>query len=897
MFAELWSDLRYRARALMRRADVERELADELHFHLEREADKFERAGMSRQQALREARLRFGGVEQAKEASRESRGTAFIERLAQDVRYAIRGLRARPAFTAGVVLTLGLGIGANAAMFGIVDRLLFRPPPFLRDADHVHRVYLTRTRDHIDRTTDDMQFPRFLDLVRWTHDFASAAAFSSWRMAVGDGDGARIRQVVGASASYFAFFDARPAVGRFYTAAEDSVPLGMPVAVLGYGFWQTEYAGRADVLGRQLRIGHTLCTIVGVAPAGFHGFEEERDPAVYIPVTTFGVDARGRGYATNYGFQWMAMVVRRRPEVSVTAATADLTGAFRHSWVVQSSIETELPPVESVRPRATLAPVQRDRGPLAGPEAKVVASIGGVALAVLLIACANVANLLLARAVGRRREITLRRALGVTNARLVQQLLTESAVLAISGGALGLGLAQWGGGLLRHLFLPPDFAAGVITDRRTLFAALAATVMAAMVTGLAPIVDGMRASLSHPLAAGGRDTGLRSSRLRATLLVIQATLSVVLLVGAGLFVRSLQRVRAERLGYDVDPLLMITDNTRGVQFAPAERLALEQRLVETGRTIPGVTGATIVSSVPFWGFEGRDLFVAGVDSVSLLGNFDMQAANADYFRTTGTRLLRGRAFDERDGATAPRVVVVSQGMAQVLWPGQEALGKCIRIASPDSTCATVIGIAEDLHLHTLRDAHEYMYYIPIAQHGEPEGMLLVRVAGNAADYAEVVRRGLQRVMPGASYVTAAPFREAVDPQMRSWRVGATMFVAFGGLAMALAGVGLYSVIAYCVAQRRRELGVRLALGASQPGIVALVMRGGLQLVVIGIGLGGAIARMGGRWIESLLFQERSSDPVVYLFVAGVLAVIALVASVVPALAAARVDPNIALRSE
>ena len=897
MLTELWNDLRYRLRALFRRADLERELDEELRFHLERETDKYQRAGMSGADAMRRARIAFGGIDATKEQSRETRGTFVIETIIHDIRYALRGMRARPAFAAGVIVTLALGIGANAGMFGIVDRLLLRPPTFLRDADHVHRVYLRRTRDRVVRTDDGFQFPRFLDLVRWSHDFSDAAAFSSRRLAVGDGDAARVRQVVGASASYFDFFDAKPVLGRYYTSAEDSIPLGTPVAVLGFGFWQTEFGGRVDVLGQQLRVGHTLCTIIGVAPRGFHGFEEEHDPAVYIPVTTFGMDARGKSYVTNYGFHWIGAVVRRKAGVSISAANADLTAAYQRSWLAELAVEKEQAPLASARPMAIAGPVQPERGPLAGPEARVVTWVGGVTLIVLLVACANVANLLLARALARRREIALRRALGVSNARLLQQLFIESCVLATLGGLLGLLIAQWGGGLLRALFLPPEFKASVVTDSRTLIVTLALTLVTALLIGITPLFDATRPSLSPMLVGAGRDTGLRSSRSRSALLVLQATLSVVLLVGAGLFVRSLQRVRALRLGYDVDPVLIVVEQERGLVLTPAQRLALENRLVESARSVPGVVGASIVSSVPFYGFEGRALFVAGIDSVDVLGNFDMQAANPDYFRTVGTRLLSGRAFDEHDDAKSPRVVVVSQGMANALWPGQEPLGKCIRIAARDSSCATVIGVSEDLRLHTLRDAHEFMYYIPIAQHGEPEGMLLVRVAGEATDYVERVRRQLQRTMPGSSYVIVEPFRNIVDGELRSWRLGATMFVAFGALALVLASVGLYSVIAYGVAQRRRELGVRIALGASTSSVVRLVIHGGIRLVTLGIALGVTIALLGGRAIASLLFQESPTDPVVYVVVGVVLLVAALVASILPAFVAARVDPSIALRAD
>lgn len=536
---------------------------------------------------------------------------------------------------------------------------------------------------------------------------------------------------------------------------------------------------------------------------------------------------------------------------------------------------------------------------------KVVVWITGVALIVLLIACANVANLLLARAITRRREIALRLALGVSRSRLMRQLLTESLVLATLGGIVGLATARWGGGILRALFLPPDFATTTLADSRTLVVALVTTVGAAIITGIAPITQALRYKLAHALSAGGRDAGAQSSALRTGLLLFQATLSVVLLVGAGLFARSLHNVRVSHLGFDVDPLLVIDQNLRGNKLTNAERIALERRLTDEARATPGVVSVTPSPSIPYWGFEGRGLWVPGVDSVMNLGNFFMQAGNADFFRTYGTRIIRGRAFDDSDGPRSPRVIVVGERMANVLWPGRDPIGKCVRIGEATTPCATVIGVAEEMHIHSLpgqRDSHgeterDYTYSVPIMQSDGPAGTLAVRVAGDATDYGELVRRRLQRLMPGSAYITAEPLRNMVDPKMQSWRTGATMFVAFASLALALAGIGLYSVIAYGVAHRRQEIGVRIALGASRPHVVRLVVSGGLRFVIVGVALGMVVAFWAARWIAPLLFQESPKDPLVYAAVAGALIGVALVATAMPALAASRVDPNVALRAD
>jgi putative ABC transport system permease protein len=896
MLSELWSDLRYRLRALTHRDDVERELDAELLFHIEREAEQYERLGVTREEALRRARLAFGGVDRVKEESRDARGTALLETLLQDLRYAFRGLRAKPGFTAGVVLTLGLGIGANAAMFGIIDRLLFRTPAYLRDADHVHRVYVSWTQDGSERTERNLEFARYLDFMRLTHAFSVFAAFQTRSLAVGEGEDARERPVTVASASYFHFFDVRPVLGRFYTAQEDSVPVGSPVVVLGYAYWQSQFGGQPDVLGRQLRVGRTLCTIIGVAPEHFTGMADQGVPAAYMPITAFAWGVRGRDYSKIYTWSWLEMIARRKPGVSLAAANADLAAAYRRSWLDEAELG-RTPDITASRPRAQLGPVQLGRGPQGGRDARIVTWISGVALIVLLIACANVANLLLSRAVKRRREIALRLALGVSRGRLIRQLLTESLALATLGGTLGLLIAKWGGASLRALFLPPDAPTAVITDRRTLVVALLVTVGAALLTGLLPALQALRGDLARALAAGGRDAGSQPSRARMSLLLFQAALSMVLLVGAGLFVRSLQNVHAMRLGYDLRPVVFVAEDPRGVKLTSVEAMALEQRLVDEARTIPGVTDATPAVSVPFWSNEGRGLSVPGVDSVNLRGRFLLQAGAPDYFRTVGTRIVRGRAFDRRDVANGPPVVVVSEGMARALWRGADPLGKCIRIGADTAPCTTVIGVAEDMRLRSLTDEREYTYYLPIAQYGGPAYSLFVRVAGDAADYSEIVRRRLQRLMPGASYVTAQPLRTLVDPNMRSWQFGATMFVAFGGLALTLAAIGLYSVIAYGVAQRQQELGVRIALGASRAHVVRLVMGSGVRLVVAGVLIGTAIALWAGRWLAALLFQQSPRDPAIYAVGAATLLGVAVAATVVPALGASRVDPNVALRAE
>jgi predicted permease len=901
MISELLSDLKYRLRALFRRGEMEHELDDEMRFHIEREAEKYQATGISAEEARRRAHVAFGGVELAKEESRDARGLSVLETIQQDLRYAIRSLRRNPVFTAGVIVTLALGIGANTAMFGVVDRLLFRNPPMLQDPEHVHRVYLAYLDRGTEKIPNTTEYTRYLDLRRWTSDFSELAAISTRQLAVGTGTDAREREVATNSATLFDFFDVKPVLGRFFTAQEDTVPVGATVAVLSYGFWQTNYGGRSDVLGQQIEIGAVHYTIIGVAPRDFIGITDESPPAVFVPITayagTFRAGPQLTNYYTRYNWGWLQVVARRKPGVTVEQASADLSKAYLQSWNTERSLSPALTAPEIAHPRAIAGPLLTERGPNQSKLAKVATWVSGVTVIVLLIACANVANLLLARAIRRRREVALRLALGVSRARLIRQLLTETLLLAISGGVVGLMIGYWGGALLRKLVLPDQGAGHTLTDGRTLWFALAVSLAAGTITGLAPILQARRTDLADSLKAGVREGTHRRSRARTALLLLQAVLSVVLLVGAGLFVRSLRNVHDLRLGYDVDPVLYIGFNRRGVQMSDPDAIALRQRLVERTRGLPGVQSAALGLTVPFWDTWAENLFVAGIDSVDRLGEFTLQSVSPEYFSTVGTRILRGRGIAPEDRADAPKVVVVTQAMAAKLWPGQEALGQCIRRDSDTMPCMTVVGISENIHQNSLIDDPGLHYFLPITQFHPEAATIFARMKGDAEEQAESIRRQLQTLMPGDSYLTVTPMSEIIAPNVRSWELGATMFLAFGGLALVLAAIGLYSVIAYDVAQRTHELGVRIALGAGVSDVVRAVVGDGLRFILIGILLGSGLALWAGRLIEPLLYAVSPRDPVVFGVVAGVLLLAAGLASLLPALRASRVDPTVALRTE
>lgn len=824
------------------------------------------------------------------------------ESFVQDLRYAARGLRAKPGFTIAVVLTLGLGIGANAAMFSIVDRLLFRAPPMLRDAMTTHRVYLTTMYRGKEFNSASVAYARYLDFTRTTTSFSRLAQFTTRDLAIGGGTDAREMRVGVVSASFFGFFNAPPAIGRYFTTAEDSTPNGAPVAVLSYAYWQTEFGSRRDAIGSTIRVGALVYTVIGVSPASFAGLWPDRPPVAYIPISSYaptqsGFLRPGRTWWTAYYWTWSSTLAQRKPGVSVAAATADLSNAFLRSYEGEVVGHTRATPVSVAKPHALLGSILSERGPNESSLAKVATWISGVALIVLLIACANVANLLLARALNRRREIAVRLALGVSKRRLLSQLLTESILLALLGGAAGLVIAQAGGALLRAAFLPNSIAANVVADPRTLLFATLAALAAGVLTGLAPSLQIRSVNLTSDLKSGAREGTFHRSKLRVALLLVQGALSVVLLVGAGLFVRSLNNVRSVRMGYDVDPILLVNLNMRGVTLDSAAKVLLRQKLLDATRAIPEIESASLQSSVPFWSTWSEDLHVAGIDSVQKLGQFDLNSVSPEYFATLGTRILRGRGITATDVATAPGAMVVSAAMAKRLWPSADAIGQCVKMGADTTPCIYVVGVAEDIKAQKLNADDDYYYYLSYAQFHPEEGGLFVRSRSTGARASETIRRALQKEMPGASYITITPFSDIVGSQTKSWRLGAGMFLTFGLLALVLAAIGLFSVISYNVAQRTHELGVRVALGAQMSDLITLVVSEGMKLGALGVVIGGIVALAGGRWVAPLLFQESPHDPVIFAVVAVVLLSVTVVASFIPARRAARVDPNRALRSD
>lgn len=886
---------------------VERLVDDELRFHLDMTVRELMASGMTPDEAKREAERRFGDVGLVRDRlAHIDRQRVGQERRAewwsgfwQDLRYALRGTRLQPGFAAVIVIALALGIGANATMFGIVDRLLFRPPAFLVAPERTHHLYFQRVVDGSVFTGNSAQYQRFLDISGSATTTEVVAAFSTRRVAVGSGEDTKQLTLGALSASMWQMFSAKPVIGRFFTADEERDRTGSRVVVLSHGYWQSKYAGADSVIGQAMQIGPQAYTIIGVAPHGFAA-TQLLTPSAFIPLGMSAADGFGEmweRYRNTYNITWLEMFVRGKPGVSKAAITADLTNAYQRSYEKQVAVQPRTTPIVIAQPKVVLYPVFEERGPSPSADTKVATWLFGVAVIVLLIACANVGNLLLGRALRRHREIAVRLALGVSRGRLARQLLTESLLLAVVGAVAGLFVAQWGGQVLRATLMPQVEWDSAIADLRIIFFAAGTAMLAGLLAGIAPIVQARRTDVASALKAGAREGYAHRSLLRTSLLVMQAALSVILLVGAGLFVRSLQGVSAVDPGYDVDRIVWVEPFLRGTQLDSARRRAWQQDLLERARQLPGVESATLALTVPFSTTYSDDIYLPGADSASELGDFIFQAASSSYFATTGTRIVRGRGFNDADRVGAPLVAVVSESMARGLWPNQDAIGQCVK-GERTADCRTVIGVAEDVKFGSFGSGEwDLVYYLPESQLGTNSYTLFVRVRGNATTASDGLRRALQSLMPGAGYVMARPLDAVVAPSMRSWRLGATMFATFGGLALLLAALGLYGVIAHSVAQRTHEMGVRVALGARTRDVAGLVIRESLRVVSIGIVLGVMIALVAGRWIAPLLFEVSPRDPLVLVAVVVTLLGVAFLASWLPASRAARVDPGTALRAD
>jgi len=886
------------------RADPEEEVESEISLHLRLSEEDLIQQGFSPVEAHEEACRRFGDLAgYRRELVRLQRGErtrstcrTVLEAVAQDLTYVARSLRREPGFAAAVVLTLALGIGANTTMFGVVDHLILSPPAHVTDPDDVVRLQVHRISPFTGQpaTMAYQTFPDYQDFLA-ADGLESVAAYGDQEVILGRGETAARARALYVTASYFDLLGVPPASGRFFSVSDDG-PAAVGAVVLGFGLWQTRYGGDRSVLGSTLSIGDGSYTVVGIAPEGFHGVD--LTPVdLFLPLHAYTTQSGSDRWIQGRGYYWLQILARLGPGVSREAVADEATALHlngRREFIEQGRYTGD--------PRIVLGSVKAALGPDAPEEIQVSRWLVGVTLIVLLIACANVANLLLARGARRRRELGVRVALGIARRRLLGQLLLESLVLSGLGGAVGLALAVAAGRAVRAIFLPDVAWPAAYVDGRVLLFTSMVAMATGLLAGMAPAFRGADESVARSLREGGRwETGGRG-RWQASLLIAQAALSVVLLVGAGLFVRSLHRAQSLDLGLDPEGLIVARMDLEG-DWDPTAEEALGRRAIQRLERMPGVASASMTTMEPFLGMAAFEIFVPGLDSIPVprgLGPF-VTGASPNYLQTLGIELRAGRVFTDAEVAAGTRVAVVTENMANGLWPSGSALGACFKINDPESECWEVIGIAEDSHLTSLTGVLPWQYYVPLGEPFLSEGMgpgaLLIRARSTGGAMLSSIRGELRDLDPGIRFAQVRLLQDLIDPQLRAWRLGAGMFSIFGGLALLVAAFGLYSLLAFNVARRTRELGIRSAVGATRSTLLGMVLRQAVGVTGIGIFLGLAVATLAAGKMGPLLFGTSPRDPLVLAGVAGVLLLVALAAGSIPSWAAARVDPMKALRTE
>jgi predicted permease len=890
---------------LHRRDLIVRDLDAEIGLHLELRAEQLVRAGYPPDEARREALRRFGDVDgsrrrlyrAARRTEDRMRVREIVQAWWQDVSYAARSLVRERGFSAVVILTMAVAIGANAAMFGIIDRLLLRGADHVQQPDRVVRMTLTTTHASFGPTTQaTFGYVLYSALRDDVPAFSGVAAYSLNDGLVRGESGMERLRIGAATWDFFPLLGVTPRLGRFFDESEDRPPQGERVAVLSHGLWTRLFSGDETAIGRTIDLDGSSYVIVGVAPQRFTGVELAPID-VWIPMSTrsYGIT---RDWSTAWNAQWLNVIARLAPGTTRERAGVEATAAFRRAWGDrQGNWSTGV---------MAAVPTHFDRSGKEPLETAVTRWLVGVALIVLLIACANVANLQLARGTRRQREVAVRLALGISRARLIRLLLVQSLLLTFAGALGGLVLANWGGALLRRLLLPGVQWSSSAADGRVLLFTLVVAVATGIITGAMPALQALRRDLTGAMRTGVREGGGRGSRVRSVLTVAQAALCVVLLVGAGLFLRSLSNVMNLDLGIEADRVLSVSMSWPQLAADSAERdrrtrflaVALEQL-----RGMPQVKHAALAIGTPFRTSFQPDLRVPGYDSIPAFpgGGPYVSAVTNGYFEAVGVDLLEGRLFTAADRAGSEPVAIVNASMARALWPGVDPIGNCLHVGSEREgarPCSRIVGIVEDARRFRLREEPAMQFYIPFGQETGMGGTaLLVRPRGAMTAAVPPLRRKLEELDGGVGFVNMGSLQETIDPQIRPWRLGAALFGLFGLIALGIAAVGLYSVIAYGVAQRNHELGVRMALGARAGNVVGMVLREALRVTGIGVILGVLLSLAAGGWIEPLLFEASARDARVYGLVAIVLLGVGLLAGLLPASRAARVSPLVALRSD
>jgi len=856
-----------------------RELDDEVAFHLEMLYQEYLRAGMSPEEARRAARRAFGGVDQVKEECRDQRGR-FFEWLVQDVRFGARLLRRAPGFTLVAVLTLALGIGANAAMFGVVHAVLLRPLPFDQPAQ---LVAINTTRPGV--PLDWVSYP---DLRDWraSRSFQALAGYAS--QSVNLTGRAEPTRIVGTfvTANFFPMLRVHPAMGRSFVAGEDE-PGAARVVIIGHAAWQTLLGGDPAILGKTLTLNGQPFTVVGVMPADFRPWV---DADVYVPLCHYPNFSLDRAKTS------AAVVGRLGDGVTLAQARAEMTTMARQLAAHNPS-------------------TNRDRGVVLRPLADVLVEdvrgsllllLGAVAL-VLLIACANVSNLLLSRAASRQRELAVRTALGAGKTRLVRQLLTESLLLWGLGALAGLALA---GPAVDLLVGSPFVDAGTrvpITDKTVLAFTLGLSLVTGVVFGVVPAWQAARVDLHGALKEAGRSTsggGPGRRRAQRLLVVAQVALAVILVTGAGLTTRSLMRLNAVDPGFAPDHLLTLEYRLPRNKYPSGdEQWTFHKSVVEHVQALAGVRAAAVVRALPFSGNGAGCSFVLPDRARPPAGQepqAELNVAHPRYFETMGIPILRGRGLGFEDRSDAPAVVVINRAMAARYWPDADPIGKSLLLRGAifdGERRVTIVGVVGDIKHGALDDPTEPQIYAAQAQVPFIFATLVVRTEVEPMALANEVRAAVWSVDPEQPVWKVRTMESLLSRSLRARALTALLLAVYSGVALLLAALGIYGVIAYVVSQRTNEFGIRMALGASPRRIVRDVLRQGLVLAAWGLALGAAGSLLVVRLVRSQLFGVSAADPLTFGGVLVLLALVAALASWIPARRATRIDPASALRAD
>jgi predicted permease len=873
--------------------------AEELEGHLQMHTEDNVRKGMSATEARREALMKLGGVEQTKELYHDRQTLPALEVFMQDLRYGLRMLRKNPGFTAVAVLSLALGIGANTTIFTVVNAILLNALP-VRDLPRLVEMDTVDSKLLVTQARSEklgMSFPNFQDYRRDNQVFTDLAAFTP--ITVTWSGGAEPRELQGelVSANYFDVLGVRPVRGRFFMPDEDTKPNGNDVAILSYALWANKLGSDPGIIGKPLIFDARPYTVIGIAPRGFRGtitfFSSEQ---VWIPTSMKDqvLGGKAKDFFNDRRFLGIGTFGRLKPGLEMSAAEASLKTMATH-------LETEFPKDNSGRsvalsPLADAAVGVNDHKRIALASAMMMGVVG----LVLLIACVNLANLLLAQGARRQKEISLRAALGANRGRIVRQMLTESMLLSLAGGAVGLAIAYAGRSILWS-YRPPFIEQSGIDlslDSHVLLFTLGVAILTGFIFGLLPAVKASRPDLMETLKSGGRGgtIGWRRDPLRSLLVIGEMALALITLVGAGLFLHSMQNAQKTELGFESKNLLAMNFDLGALHYEEGRGQQFYGAAIEKVKNSPGVASVSIASNPPIGGGFARTVFPEGQDEASgdrgTLTVVDDVTPN--HFETMRIPISRGRAFNDGDRKETAPVAIVSEAMVKLHWPNEDGIGKRFHFIG-DMTLREIVGVAANSVINEVGEDPQPIVFLPMAQDYVPAATLHVRTTGNPENVVGSTRVALQSLDPNLAITNVFTIEQILSQALWAPRAGGVLLALFGALALVLSAVGVYGVLSYSVNQQTREIGLRMAMGAQRGDVMRLILGQGLRLTVVGLGLGLLVALGLMRVLVSLLFDVRAYDPLTYTAVTLLLTAVALLACYIPARRAMRVDPMVALR--